>query len=51
MGCGSTFGPIVSAQLGIDTIDIGVPTYAMHSISESAGSDDAYSLYKILLEI
>ena len=51
MGCGSTIGPIVSAQLGIDTIDIGVPTYAMHSIRESAGSDDAYSLYKILLEI
>ena len=51
MGCGSTIGPIVSAQLGIDTIDIGVPTFAMHSIRESAGSDDAYSLYKILLEI
>jgi aspartyl aminopeptidase len=51
MGCGSTIGPIVSANIGIDTIDIGVPTYAMHSIRESAGSDDAYSLYKILLEI
>ena len=51
MGCGSTIGPIVSAKLGIDTVDIGVPTYAMHSIRESTGSDDAYSLYKILLEI
>ncbi|MDD2358426.1 MAG: M18 family aminopeptidase [Thiovulaceae bacterium] len=51
MGCGSTIGPITAAKIGIDTIDIGVPTFAMHSIRESAGSDDAYSLYKILLEI
>jgi aspartyl aminopeptidase len=51
MACGSTIGPITAAKIGIDTIDIGVPTYAMHSIRESAGSDDAYSLYKILLEI
>ena len=51
MGCGSTIGPMTSAKIGIDTIDIGVPTFAMHSIRESAGSADAYSLYKILLEI
>ena len=49
MGCGSTIGPITATKIGVNTIDIGLPTYAMHSIRELAGSDDAHSLYKILL--
>ncbi len=49
MACGSTIGPITAAKLGIDTIDIGVPTLGMHSVRELCGSDDAYSLYKILV--
>ncbi len=49
MSCGSTIGPITAAKLGIDTIDIGVPTLGMHSVRELCGSDDAYSLYKIMV--
>ena len=48
MACGSTIGPITSASLGIETVDVGVPTFGMHSIRELAGSDDAPALAKVV---
>jgi len=32
--CGSTIGPITSANLGIPTIDMGAPQFSMHSVRE-----------------
>ncbi len=48
LGCGSTIGPLTAAAVGVNTLDIGVPTFAMHSIRELAGSDDAHALYLAL---
>ena len=48
MGCGSTIGPITASQLGVRTVDIGLPTFAMHSIRELAGSRDLAQLVKVL---
>lgn len=49
MGCGSTIGPVVASEVGVKTIDVGVPVFAMHSIRELAGSHDAWYLYLALV--
>lgn len=47
MGCGSTIGPITASELGVRTLDVGVPTFGMHSIRELAGNEDSYTLFRI----
>jgi len=46
--CGSTIGPIASAKLGIRSVDVGCPMWAMHSVRESAGVLDHGYMIRVL---
>ena len=48
MACGSTIGPIIAAELGITTIDIGIATLGMHSIRELSGAKDPQVLCDVV---
>ncbi len=50
MRCGSTIGPMTSAKLGIQTVDVGIPSLAMHSIQETTGVKDPWLMYTVLAE-
>ncbi|KAI8908507.1 peptidase M18 [Gorgonomyces haynaldii] len=45
--CGSTIGPMLSAKLGLRTIDVGNPQWSMHSIRETCGTKDVDSAVKL----
>eukprot|EP00808_Paulinella_micropora_P018748 g21831.t1 len=47
MGCGSTIGPMLSANTGIRTVDVGIPQLAMHSIRETCGTSDLESTARL----
>ncbi len=46
--CGSTVGPVLAAQLGLNTVDVGNPLWAMHSARETAGVSDHLDMIKVL---
>ena len=48
MACGSTIGPLTAAAIGVRTVDVGVPTFAMHSPRELAGTRDLHALARVM---
>ena len=48
LGCGSTIGPITAAELGIATVDVGIPQLAMHSIRELCAGEDVAAMVTVL---
>eukprot|EP00392_Amoebophrya_sp_AT5.2_P011063 g11138.t1 len=47
--CGSTIGPMVSSNLGMRAVDLGIPQWAMHSCKESCSSVDIQDLHRFVL--
>lgn len=46
--CGSTIGPLSSTQLGMTTVDLGVPMISMHSVREMGGTEDQEWMVRLL---
>lgn len=47
MRCGSTIGPMSAAKNGVRTLDLGLATFAMHSVRELAGAKDGEYLHAL----
>jgi aspartyl aminopeptidase len=51
LNSGSTIGPIVETQLGIPSVDLGIPLLSMHSIREVMASKDYLDLCALLHDL
>ncbi|MER5773362.1 M18 family aminopeptidase [Streptomyces sp. NPDC002039] len=50
MACGTSIGPLTAAQLGVTTVDVGIPGLSMHSARELVGAHDPGYLTRALAE-
>ncbi len=48
---GSTIGPLTASTTGLETVDIGIPLIAMHSVRETAHRDDHRAMCSLLSEL
>lgn len=48
MACGTTIGPVTSAQLAARVVDVGLPMWAMHSSAETCGAADLAAMVQVM---
>jgi aspartyl aminopeptidase len=51
MACGSTVGPMLAAELGVRSVDVGNPMLSMHSAREMCGTADHPQMTAALIEV
>lgn len=51
MPCGSTVGPVIAGNTGINTVDIGCPQLSMHSIRELMACQDYLDMVRLLTHL